>query len=137
MKTLGRPSRWTHQLSILEATVQSGSVSAAAARLGMTTRDVSRALRSLEAAMDTLLFTRTREGIEPTQAGEILYSALSNGISNIRQHTGRLPPDALSRGSGSRAVRDSLEHAAATVSYLSRPSHRRRNSGARATSKDD
>ena len=90
MKTLGDPSRWAHELSTLEATVRCGSVGAAAAHLNLSTRDVSRSLRELEAGMDTLLFTRHHGRPELTQAGEILYAAVSAGIDEIREHADRL-----------------------------------------------
>ena len=51
----------------------------------MSARDVSRSLRKLEAAMGTVLFTRTERRIGLTQAGEILHAAVSAGIWNIRE----------------------------------------------------
>ena len=89
MKTLGGLSRWAHQLSMLEATVRCGSVGAAAAHLDVSTRDVSRSLRELEAAMGTLLFTRDHGRIGLTQAGDILYAAASAAIGDIRERAGR------------------------------------------------
>ena len=90
MKTLGGGlSRWAHQLSMLEATVRCGSVSAAAAHLDVSTRDVSRSLRELEEGMNTLLFARDHGRIELTAAGEILHAAVSAGIGEIRDRAVR------------------------------------------------
>ena len=92
MKTLGGLSRLAHQLSMLEATVRCGSVGAAATDLEMSTRDVSRSLRELEAAMNTLLFARDRGPLRLTQAGEVLHAAMSAEFGDIRERAdGRRP----------------------------------------------
>ena len=93
MKTNCGLSHWAHQLSVLEAMVRCGSVGAAATHLDMSARDVSRSLRKLEAAMGTVLFTRTERRIGLTQAGEILHAAVSAGICNIRESASRRQPE--------------------------------------------
>ena len=84
------PTDPTHQLLAFEATARHQSVGAAAAELDSTPRDISRSLRELEAAMGTHLFTRCHGAIGLTQAGEILYLAVSKRLVDIREAPERL-----------------------------------------------
>jgi DNA-binding transcriptional LysR family regulator len=51
------------------------TLAAAAARLGLDTSTASRRIAALEAALDTRLFDRTREGLSPTRAAEQVLAA--------------------------------------------------------------
>lgn len=52
---------------------ETGSISAAAQKLGLSQPPLSRQLAQLEEALDTPLFTRSAHGIELTGAGHVLY----------------------------------------------------------------
>ena len=108
MTMLLEPTDPTLQLLAFEATARHQSVGAAAAELDSTPRDVSRSLRELEAAKGTLLFLRggivTQGGIvRLTQAGEILYLAVSKRLGDIRE-----APDRLHRVTRARAGRSEV-----------------------------
>jgi DNA-binding transcriptional LysR family regulator len=60
------------ELALLQAIMQSGSLSRAAARLGKAPSTVSHAARQLEARFDALLFDRRRYRLQLTPAGELL-----------------------------------------------------------------
>ena len=93
----------TNQLLAFEATARHQSVGAAAAELDSTPRDISRSLRELEAAMGTRLFTRCHGTIGLTQAGEVLYLAVSKRLGDIRE-----APDRLHRVTPGRADRSEV-----------------------------
>ena len=97
------PTDPTNQLLAFEATARHQSVGAAGAELDSTPRDISRSLRELEAAMGTHLFTRCDRTIGLTQAGEILYLAVSKGLGNIRE-----APDRLHRVTPARTDRSEV-----------------------------
>ena len=58
---------WTLLRAFL-ATVETGSLSAAAARIGATQPTLSRHIRELESTLGVSLFRRTVKGLEPTEA---------------------------------------------------------------------
>ncbi len=60
------------KLATLRAVVEGGSFSAAARRLQLTQPAVSRQVALLEAQLATPLVRRTRQGVEPTEAGRVL-----------------------------------------------------------------
>lgn len=60
------------QAQYLEAVCRTGSITAAAAELYVSRTVVSHNLRELEEEFNATLFTRTRSGIELTQAGQII-----------------------------------------------------------------
>jgi DNA-binding transcriptional LysR family regulator len=60
------------KLATLRALVDAGSFSAAARRLALTQPAVSRQVGLLEAQLGTLLLRRSRQGVEPTEAGRLL-----------------------------------------------------------------
>ena len=77
-------------LRVLDAVLRERSVTAAAARLGLTQPAVSNALARLRAAFDDALFVRTPSGMAPTpfarelddpvrQALALIESALAHG----------------------------------------------------------
>ncbi|MEU7553488.1 LysR family transcriptional regulator [Streptomyces sp. NPDC044571] len=59
-----------HELRVLVAVCETGSFSAAAARLGLTQSAVSHSVRGSEAKVGAVLFERGRTGASPTPAGE-------------------------------------------------------------------
>jgi DNA-binding transcriptional LysR family regulator len=59
---------WTLLRAFL-ATVDTGSLSAAASQIGATQPTLSRHIKELEAAIGTPLFRRSVKGLEPTEAG--------------------------------------------------------------------
>jgi DNA-binding transcriptional LysR family regulator len=60
------------KLATLRAVVDAGSFSAAARRLSLTQPAVSRQVGLLETQLGTALVRRTRQGVEPTEAGRAL-----------------------------------------------------------------
>ena len=78
MDTLGGPTGSGKQLAVFEAAARYRSIRVAAALLDMTTRDVSRSLRELEASMSTRLFTRHHGTLGLARAGKILLLAVSD-----------------------------------------------------------
>jgi DNA-binding transcriptional LysR family regulator len=60
------------KLATLRAVLESGSFSAAARRLSLTQPAVSRQVALLEAQLGIQLVRRTRQGVEPTEAGRLL-----------------------------------------------------------------
>ena len=61
------------QLYYFTVVAEAGSISAAAARLGLSQPPLSRQLAQLEESLKTPLFTRTAHGIQLTDAGRVLY----------------------------------------------------------------
>jgi DNA-binding transcriptional LysR family regulator len=60
------------KLATLRAVIEGGSFSAAARRLQLTQPAVSRQVGLLEAQLGTPLVRRTRQGVQPTEAGSLL-----------------------------------------------------------------
>jgi DNA-binding transcriptional LysR family regulator len=60
------------KLATLRAVLEAGSFSAAARRLSLTQPAVSRQVTLLEAQLGSVLVRRTRQGVEPTEAGRLL-----------------------------------------------------------------
>lgn len=65
------------------AAVQTGSLSAAAARLDMALPTLSRRIRELEAELNVRLFERNARGVKLTDAGTRLYEHASRGIESL------------------------------------------------------
>jgi len=65
---------WTLLRAFL-AVVETGSLSAAAARIGATQPTLSRHIRALETALGVTLFTRSARGLDPTEAALGLIDA--------------------------------------------------------------
>lgn len=61
------------QLYYFTAIAETGSISAAAHKLGLSQPPLSRQLSQLEESLDTPLFKRSGHGIELTGAGQVLY----------------------------------------------------------------
>src|SRR5712671_7449889 len=66
-----------HDLNVLMAVVQAGSMSKAAALLNTTQSAISRSIAELEQTMGVRLLDRRPQGVEPTQYGRAL---LERGI---------------------------------------------------------
>lgn len=90
------------QLRALTATVDRGTIAAAAERLHVTPPAVSQQLRLLERAADLPLTERTSEGLRPTAAGRELVDACRRIEAELAR-CGRVV-DAIRSGSGGRVV---------------------------------
>ena len=71
MKFMSNPVSWDDQRIFL-AVLEEGSLSGAARRLGLSHPTVRNRLESLEAALGTVLFTRSVNGLTPTESAEAL-----------------------------------------------------------------
>ena len=79
-----------HDLHVLMAVVQAGSMGEAARRLNTSQSAISRSIADLEHALGVRLLERHRQGIEPTQYGRALlgcgvavFDELRQGVKNI------------------------------------------------------
>ncbi|NND75411.1 MAG: LysR family transcriptional regulator [Ilumatobacter sp.] len=77
------------QLEVFKAVMETGSVTAAAARLNCTQPAVSVALSKFERSSGLSLFDRTRGRFAPTPEGEALYSEVERGLSSLARITGK------------------------------------------------
>lgn len=71
-------------LRVFDALARERSVSAAAARLGLSQPTVSNALRRLRDVAGDPLFVRTRHGMEPTATALLLRDPIQQGLATIR-----------------------------------------------------
>lgn len=71
------------QLYYFTVVAEAGSISAAAAQLGLSQPPLSRQLAQLEETLDTPLFTRNAHGIQLTGAGQLLYYRAKDILSMI------------------------------------------------------
>lgn len=67
------------------AIVESGSLTAAARRLGRPVQSVSRALSSLEASVGVELLRRTTRQLSPTEAGAEFYQRVQPAVAEINE----------------------------------------------------
>lgn len=74
-----------HDLHVLMAVAQSGSMGKAARRLNTSQSAVSRSIAELEHAFGVRLFDRSRQGIEPTQCGRALLGCGAAVFDELRQ----------------------------------------------------
>jgi DNA-binding transcriptional LysR family regulator len=74
-----------HDLHVLMAVAQSGSMGKAARRLNTSQSAISRSIAELEHAFGVRLFDRSRQGIEPTQCGRALLSCGAAVFDELRQ----------------------------------------------------
>jgi len=79
-----------HDLHVLMAVVQAGSMSKAAALLNTTQSAVSRSIAELEHTIGARLLDRDRQGVEPTQYGRallkrgvVVFDELKQGVQDI------------------------------------------------------
>src|SRR5262245_51270499 len=79
-----------HDLNMLMAVVQTGSMSKAAALLNTTQSAVSRSIADLEHSVGARLLDRSAQGVEPTQYGSalirrgtVVFDELKHGIQDI------------------------------------------------------
>lgn len=90
MKELRELTHSAHHLVVFEAAARHRSFTAAARELSVTQPAVSRSIRQLEAALGINLFTRSHRSVELTEAGEILFQAVSAGFGRILEAARRL-----------------------------------------------
>jgi len=74
-----------HDLHILMAVVQTGSMSKAAALLNTTQPAISRSIAELEHAIGARLFDRNPQGVEPTEYGRVLLDGGTVVFDDLRQ----------------------------------------------------
>ncbi len=82
---LQRPSVSTRQLRVFAEVYRERSVTDAADILLLSQPTVSRALKTLEDRLQSVLFERTKTGLSPTPAGERLYPHAVNALREIDQ----------------------------------------------------
>ena len=78
-----RPSISSRQLRVFVEVYRERSVTDAADVLFLSQPTVSRALKSLEERFDVVLFERTKLGLKPTDAAEILFPRAVNALREI------------------------------------------------------
>jgi DNA-binding transcriptional LysR family regulator len=74
-----------HDLHVLMAVAQSGSMGKAARRLNTSQSAISRSIAELEHAFGVRLFDRSRQGIQPTQCGRALLGCGAAVFDELRQ----------------------------------------------------
>jgi DNA-binding transcriptional LysR family regulator len=74
-----------HDLHVLMAVAQSGSMGKAARQLNTSQSAISRSIAELEHAFGVRLFDRSRQGIEPTQCGRALLGCGAAVFDELRQ----------------------------------------------------
>jgi DNA-binding transcriptional LysR family regulator len=79
-----------HDLHVLMAVVQAGSMSKAAQILNTTQPAVSRSIADLEHAIGVRLLDRSRHGVEPTEYGRALLDGGVAMFDNLRQAVTRI-----------------------------------------------
>ena len=81
------------RLSHLLAASRLGSLTAAAAQLGLTQPALTRSIHALEASLGLPVLTRTPRGVAPTQAGEALIAqaqVIEQALQAARQDIDRI-----------------------------------------------
>ncbi len=73
----------THELEIAVAVARAGSLGGAAAELGCTQSRISHALGELEGVLGFRLFTRSRVGTRPTEAGAVVIAHAKEALDVI------------------------------------------------------
>lgn len=76
-------------LEVAVAVARSGSLTAAAAALGMTHGAVSRHVRTVEEWVNLRLFERHGRGVSPTQEGHVFFNQVERGFALIDQAADR------------------------------------------------
>src|SRR5258708_35549577 len=74
-----------HDLHVLMAVAQVGSMSKAAALLNTTQPAISRSIAELEHATGVRLLDRNRQGVEPTEYGRALLNGGAAAVDDLRQ----------------------------------------------------
>jgi DNA-binding transcriptional LysR family regulator len=88
-------------LRLFTAAVEGGSLTAAAARIGISVAAASKRVSELEEHIGSTLLTRSRQGVTPTQAGRTLYSHAVVVTAGVEQLS-------LAMGDFSRGVSEHL-----------------------------
>src|SRR5499433_331091 len=74
-----------HDLHVLMAVAQSGSMGKAARRLNTSQSAISRSIAELEHAFGVRLLDRSRQGVEPTEFGRALLDGGAAVFDGLRQ----------------------------------------------------
>ena len=75
----------TRRLQVLDAVVETGSITAAASLLGYTPSAVSQSVAALERETGATLFEKAGRGIQPTQAGSLLAEHAAAILGRLRE----------------------------------------------------
>jgi len=97
-----------HDLHVLMATVQAGSMSRAAQLLNTTQPAVSRSIAELEHSIGVRLLDRSRQGVEPTQYGRALLDGGAAMFDDLRQAVKSIESLPTRRSAKSGSVRATL-----------------------------
>ena len=80
-------------LAAFEAAARCGSMTGAAAEIGLTHGAISRQVGDLEKQLGTRLFERTPRGLVPTHAGRDLARACTGGLGRMTEALERIGRD--------------------------------------------
>ncbi|MFI5541782.1 LysR family transcriptional regulator, partial [Nocardia sp. NPDC051900] len=81
------------QLAALVTVADAGSVTKAAQLLHLVQPAVTRQIRTLEAELGVPLFERTRQGMVPTGAGEVLVARARRAMNELQRARAEIRPD--------------------------------------------
>jgi DNA-binding transcriptional LysR family regulator len=81
-----------HELHVLLAVTQAGSMAKAAAQLAVSEPAVSRAISDMEHTLGVSLFDRRSSGVEPTPYGRALIKRGVAIFDELRQGSGKSRP---------------------------------------------
>ncbi len=77
-------------LQLFASVCESRSLSDVARDIGCTQPAVSQRVRRLERAIGSALLDRSAKGVEPTDAGVVLYEAIVEGLGTLRAAARRI-----------------------------------------------
>src|SRR5258708_12455173 len=80
-----------HDLHVLVAVVQAGSMSKAAALLNTGQPAISRSIADLEHALGVRLLDRSRQGVTPTEYGRALLDGATAVFAHLRHTAKNIP----------------------------------------------
>ena len=98
MLTWQMPELETRQLRALAAIADAGTLTAAAARLGVTQPALSHTVRTIEQRLGASLFARDRKGMTPTEAGERLVRTARQVLGELDAVEEAITRQTLGRG---------------------------------------
>lgn len=88
----------TRALVAFKTVCDAGSIGHAAEKLFITPQGLSKSMARLEAELGCVLFVRTSRGVEPTQAGRLLYERadqIAGILDSLRQSIAAVPLETL------------------------------------------
>ncbi|HET6159327.1 MAG TPA: LysR family transcriptional regulator [Dongiaceae bacterium] len=88
----------THDIEAFVAVVETGSISAAAARLNLTQPGITRRVQNLEASIGTGLLDRMSKPLKPTSTGREAYELGRRVLRSVEDLVSGLSPDGAPAG---------------------------------------